>query len=65
MLILIGLLFVGTILVAYGTAVKNRWGINLAPAPDCPLIGEGAVGPHTSLVRPVFVGWSNVPELWL
>jgi hypothetical protein len=34
--LIFGFLLAGTILVAYGTAVKNRWGINLAPAEDCP-----------------------------
>lgn len=35
LLVTFGLLFVGIILVAYGTVVKNNWGINLDPV-ACP-----------------------------
>ena len=29
-------LSIGMLLVVYGTVVKNRWGVNLEPAPQCP-----------------------------
>jgi hypothetical protein len=35
LVIMIGLLAIGAALIAYGTAVKNKWGINLG-AVSCP-----------------------------
>jgi hypothetical protein len=36
---LVGVLFIGLVLVIYGTVVKNKWGINLDPH-SCPRCHE-------------------------
>jgi hypothetical protein len=57
-LVLIGVLLVGLVLVAHGTAVKNRWGVNLDPVhcPRCNAPQPSGRKPH-SFSEMLWGGW--------
>jgi hypothetical protein len=56
--ILIGVLLVGLVLVAHGTAVKNKWGVNLEPVhcPRCNAPQPSVRKPH-SFSEMLWGGW--------
>jgi hypothetical protein len=57
--VLVGILLVGLVLVAHGTAAKNRWGMNLEPV-HCPRCDERPPRgrrPHT-LREMLWGGWT-------